>query len=292
MKGGFDHAAVHERSGTLYVAHTANDALDLIDIHSDKYLRSIPGLQGVAGVLVSNGKDLIFTSNRGEKSIGIFHQGREDELVKVRVGGFPNGLAFDSSKKHLLAANVSRQDDPAPVTVSMVDSVKKVLTADIVVPGRTRWTVFDPKSNRFYVNISKPSQIVAVESVDPDGIAARFDIPATGPHGLDLDLEGSRLFCATDAGALFTVDLDSESVVRSVDLTGPPDVIFYNSSLKHLYVAIGDPGVIDVIDTMSMKRVEKVKTERGAHTIGYAREQNKVYAFLPETHRAAIFTDK
>ena len=28
---GFDHAAVHERRGLCYVAHTANDALDVID---------------------------------------------------------------------------------------------------------------------------------------------------------------------------------------------------------------------------------------------------------------------
>ena len=29
--GGFDHAALHCASGRLYVAHTANDALDVID---------------------------------------------------------------------------------------------------------------------------------------------------------------------------------------------------------------------------------------------------------------------
>jgi hypothetical protein len=30
-KGGFDHAAVHAASGHVYVAHTANDAVDVID---------------------------------------------------------------------------------------------------------------------------------------------------------------------------------------------------------------------------------------------------------------------
>ena len=29
--GGFDHAAVHAASGQVYVAHTANDAVDVID---------------------------------------------------------------------------------------------------------------------------------------------------------------------------------------------------------------------------------------------------------------------
>ena len=96
-KGGFDHAAVHDKSDTLYVAHTANDAVDVIDSHHDKYLRSIPGLPGVAGVLVSNEKGLVFTSNRGEKTVGLFPHDQEKKLAKVRVGGFPNGLAFDPS---------------------------------------------------------------------------------------------------------------------------------------------------------------------------------------------------
>jgi len=34
--GGFDHAAVHCASGRLYVAHTANDALDVIDCIQDR----------------------------------------------------------------------------------------------------------------------------------------------------------------------------------------------------------------------------------------------------------------
>ena len=263
----------------------------MIDSRHDKYLRSIPGLLGVAGVLVSNEKDLVFTSNRGEKTVGVFPYGREEKLEKVRVGGFPNGLAFDPSRNTLLAANVSKQDDPAPITVSMVETKKKILTADIVVPGRTRWTVFDSKMDRFYVNVSNPPQIVAIDSKDPDGIAASYDIPATGPHGLDIDSENRRLFCACDQGGLFTVDLQSGRVSRASDLTGPPDVIFYNSRLNHLYVAIGEPGTIDVFDTNAMKLIQKVKTDLGGHTIAYNPETDKVYAFTPASHRATVYQD-
>ena len=71
-----------------------------------------------------------------------------------------------------------------------------------------------------------------------------------------------------------------------------PDVIFYNPKLEHLYVAIGDPGVIEVYDTNALKRVQTVKTELGAHTIAFNVDTNKVYAFLPGTHRAAVFDDR
>jgi hypothetical protein len=234
----------------------------------------------------------VFTSNRGEKTVGVFPHGQEKRLEKVKVGGDPNGLAFDPSLNNLLAANVSRPDDPVPITASIVDVKKNILTADILMPGRTRWAVFDKKAERFYINIAKPPQIVAVVSLDPDGVAASYDIPAAGPHGLDIDVEGRRLFCACDQGVLLEVDLHTRKTSQPSDLSGPPDVIFYNSQLEHLYVTSGHPGAIDVFDTTTMKRVQTVKTEEGAHTIGYSPESNKVYAFLPETHRASAYLDE
>ena len=33
--GGLDHRAVHEPTGRVYVAHTANDAVDVIDVEAE-----------------------------------------------------------------------------------------------------------------------------------------------------------------------------------------------------------------------------------------------------------------
>ena len=40
--GGFDHADIHAPTDRLYVAHTSNDAIDVIDIAKDEYFESIP----------------------------------------------------------------------------------------------------------------------------------------------------------------------------------------------------------------------------------------------------------
>lgn len=77
----------------------------------------------------------------------------------------------------------------------------------------------------------------------------------------------------------------------TLELSGTPDVIFFNPALGRLYVAIGDPGVIDVVDTEAMRRLETVSTEKGAHTLAFDDSRNKVYAFAPQTHRALVFAD-
>jgi DNA-binding beta-propeller fold protein YncE len=290
--GGFDHAAVHGRREYLYVAHTINNAIDVIDCATDRYLHSIPNLTGVAGALVSEERDLVFTSNRGENTIGIFAPDAEANLVKVPVGVKPNGLAFDPQSGLLLAANVGDPAIPGSFTVSLVDVVQRRMIAPIPVPGRTRWTIFDQVTDAFYVNITDPAQIGVIGAQQPAQVARKISVPATGPHGLDLDTEQRRLFCACDAKKLLTLDLVSGVVLQANDLSGVPDVIFFNTALHRLYVAIGDPGVIDVFDTASMQRVEVITTEKGAHTIGFDAGRNKVYAFLPQTQRAAVYRDE
>jgi hypothetical protein len=72
-KGGFDHAAVHAASGHVYVAHTANDASTSSIATEAPVLDPRP--RGVAGALVSDEAQLIFTSNRAENTIGVFAPG-------------------------------------------------------------------------------------------------------------------------------------------------------------------------------------------------------------------------
>lgn len=290
--GGFDHAAVHRASARVYVAHTANDTLDVLDAAADRYLHSIPDLTGVAGALVSDEDNLVFTSNRGENTVGIFAPGDETGVAKVPVGLRPNGLAYDAGRGRLLAANVGDPAIAGSFTLSVVDVKRRELAASIPVPGRTRWTVFDAVADAFYVNIADPAQIVVVESKDMTRVARVIDIPAAGPHGLDLDREQRRLFCACDAAKLLTVDTQTGGVLSESELSGAPDVIFFNNALKHLYVAVGDPGVIDLFDTETMRRLDSVPTEKGAHTIALDLDRNKVYAFLPRTHRAAVYGDR
>jgi len=290
--GGFDHAAVHHARAHLYVAHTANDSVDVIDCASDQYLHSIPNLTGVAGALVSDERDLIFTSNRGENTASIISPDNEAGTAKVDVGIRPNGLSFDPKRNLLLTANVGGPNIPDSYTLSMVDVERRATIYSIPVAGRTRWTIFDPTADCFYVNIADPFQIVVIESANPTRVARTMAIPAKGPHGLDFDPATNRLFCACDSGKLLALDAFSGEILLEADLSGTPDVIFFNAALRHLYVAIGDPGVIDLFETDSLKRIETIATEKGAHTVGFDAMRNKVYAFLPESHRTSIYLDE
>lgn len=290
-KGGFDHADIHLPTDRLYVAHTSNDAIDVIDSARDLYIESMPGLVAVAGALVSEARGLVFTSNRGENTVSVFSPHAERDAFKIVVGVKPNGLAFDPARGILIVANVGDPSIPDSHSVSVVDLARRERIAEVKVPGRTRWAIYDVAGGMFFVNIAAPARIIAIDARNPTKILKEYEVPAAGPHGLELDPATGRLLCACDAGLLLAIEATSGDVLADVPLSGAPDVIFLHPQSGHLYVAIGDPGVIDVIDIGTMRREEVVTTEAGAHTLALNRKRNKVYAFLPQSHRAAVFVD-
>jgi DNA-binding beta-propeller fold protein YncE len=290
--GGFDHAAVHEPTGRIYVAHTANDAVDIIDIEARKYLGSVGNLAGVAGALVAPEPDLLLTSNRGENTVGILRLDDVAMVHKIAVGVRPNGLAHDSRRARLLVAHVGDPGIPGSYTVSIVDVRTRQRISDVPVAGRTRWAVYDPIADVYHVNIADPPQIVVIEAGDPVGIRRVVAMPHAGPHGLDLDVSRRRLFCACDAGVLLEIHADSGAILGAEPIAGVPDVVFLDVARNRLYVAIGEPGVIDLFDTVRLRRHETVPTESGAHTLSFDAARHLVCAFLPASHRAAVYEDQ
>ncbi len=193
--GGFDHAAVHAASGHVYVAHTANDAVDVFDPVSQRHLYSVPQLRGVAGVLVSDEAQLVISSNRAENTIGIFGPGPDPQVSKVAVGVRPNGLAYDHVHRQILVANVGDPAIPGSHTLAVVAIDEGAVRAEIPVAGRTRWAIFDPEAQAFYVNIADPAEIVVVDARQPGGTdharCAVREGPGTEPPER---LSGCRVF--------------------------------------------------------------------------------------------------
>src|SRR5882724_11439612 len=258
---GFDHADVYRCQSPvmsrLYVAHTGADRIDSIDCRTNSYLGSLPDVPGVAGVVIDSEQDFLFSSDRGCARVSIYRCSDETLLGRVGVGYRPNGLAYDPTRRRLFVFNIG---DPPGVncTVSVVTIDEMRLIATIPLPGRPRWAVYDAVTEHIYANIQKPAQIVVLSAKDLK-IARTFNVQATGPHGLAIS--GDRVFCAVDGGALIALHRDTGAPLGSIALPGEPDVIMHDTESARLFVAIGSPGVVSVIDEQRLMTLETVPTE-------------------------------
>jgi DNA-binding beta-propeller fold protein YncE len=290
--GGFDHAAVDTTRSRLYVAHPSNNSVDVIDLSARRFVRSLTSQKGVAGIWVSEDPGFLFTSNRGEDSASIFRLRQEEELYRLPTGSRPNGLAFDPRRQHLLVAGVGNRDLGATPTATVFDVPNGNRLCQVPLPGRTRWALYHPSTDAFYVNIADPPLIAQIEGASPSRVRRFIPLPATGPHGLEQDPDGRTLYCACDDGQLLLVDLPSGKARSAGRLAGAPDVAWLNPRLGHLYVAIGDPGVVQVFRTDPWSFVESVPTAVGAHTLTIDPDADEVHVFLPETHEDLVLRDR
>src|SRR5215831_2406706 len=113
--GDFDHGDVYLESGHVFVANTAAGTVEVIDGEHLHHLATIPGCPEASGVLAVQDDALIFAAARGAGKLLVIDPITLSVLRTVAVGARPNGLAWDSRRRHLLVEDV--QDN----TVRLVD---------------------------------------------------------------------------------------------------------------------------------------------------------------------------
>ena len=281
---GFDHGDVHLGTGRIFVAHTAAGTVEVIDGERLVHAGTVPGCPEGSGVLCARTEGLVFAAARGAGRVLIIDVGSLSVTAEITTGPRPNGLAWNGRTGTLLVADV--EDFHARLHRTSGD-----LVGQVELPGRPRWCVYDSAADRFLVNIRDPA-CVAVVAGEPPSVVDRWPVSSSGPHGLDLDVAGGRAFVACDGGAVCVLDVASGQERDSVPISGQPDAIWYNPRRRRLlYVAIGSPGVVDVIDTVAMRRCQQVVTGEGAHTTAFDALRQRLAVFLPGTCRAAIYQE-
>jgi DNA-binding beta-propeller fold protein YncE len=278
----FDHGDVHLATGLIFVAHSSRGTVEVIDGVNRAHVRTIPGCPDASGVLCLQQEGIVLVAARGAGRVLVVEVGSLRVLREVACGPRPNGLAWDERRGRLLAADV--QD----LSARLLDPRTGESVGRLMLPGRPRWCVYDPAGDRFLVNIREPA-CVALLSAEPFALTGRWPVSSAGPHGLDLDLGGRRALVACDGGRVVALDLGSGAELAEVPIAGVPDAIWHNPQRRLLYVAIGDPGLVEVIDTATMTRRERVATEIGAHTTAFDRVRQQLAVFEPGACRVALF---
>jgi DNA-binding beta-propeller fold protein YncE len=280
----FDHGDVHLATGRIFAAHTAAGSVEVIDGQRQAHLRTIGGCPEASGVLCVQHQGVVFAAARGAGKVLVIDAESLALLREVSCGLRPNGLAWDEGRGRLLVADVQE------MSARLLDPSTGEGLGQLELPGRPRWCVYDRDGDRFLVNIREPA-CLALLTAEPFALADRWPVSSAGPHGLDLDAQGRRAFVACDGGRVAVLDLGSGNQVAEVQIAGAPDAIWNNPEHRLLYVAIGDPGLVEVIDTATMTHRQQIVTETGAHTTAFDVARQQLAVFLPDSCRVALYRE-
>ncbi|MDG6964436.1 MAG: hypothetical protein JRN16_02180 [Nitrososphaerota archaeon] len=277
--GGFDHADVHLQSGKVYIAHTADDNVEVVEGEALSHVATIHGCPEASGALCAQPDGPVFAAARGTGRLLVVDVDSDRTVKEVTVGSGPNDLTWDSLRKHLLVADV--KDNQA----RLADPELGKVTPSSSLRGRPRWCLYDGKLDLFLVNIRDPP---GVALISPETMAERkfVSVSVNGPHGLEAVEGTGRAFVACDGKALVSLDFVRGRETAKVPLSGVPDVLWRNRKRNILYCAGEEPGVIDVIDTENMTVGQGLATEEGAHTLAF--DEKRQMLFVPQPKSGAL----
>jgi DNA-binding beta-propeller fold protein YncE len=285
VSGGYDHADVHLKSGKVYIAHTANGSVEVVDGEGLNHVKTILGCPEASGVLCAQNEGLVFAAARGAGKILVINVENDETVDEIEAGSRPNGLAWDSKRKQLLVADV--EDNKG----RLADPDTGRVLSEFALRGRPRWSIYEPILDAFLVNIRDPAGLAVIS---PGRLAENRFVPisVSGPHGLDVIGGAGRAFIACDGKYLVELDLVSGREAAVVPLSGEPDVLWLNPRGGQLYCAIGEAGVIDVIDVRRREVRESVPTEEGAHTLTFDGNRQRLYALMPKSQLANVYHEE
>jgi DNA-binding beta-propeller fold protein YncE len=271
-KGGFDYLQVDNEKRRLLLDHTGNGTLDIIDLNTEKLLKSIK--TGTAqGVAVDSMKNRYYVAVSKEKKLVIIDSEKLEVIDELALPGPGDAIAMGPKGVNRVFVG---HDDATDLWV--IDPDAKGIVTSLKIPEGPEYIVPEDDTSRVYLNIKSDDSLQVVSASDNNStISSTWQTaPAKKPHGLALDLHRPRrLFVAGTNGKLAVLSADSGQLMGSADMVNGVDQIAFDAGKDRLYCPSSN-GKMTVLDTSgnSVKPIGDVITARGAKTV----------TFDPKTH--------
>ncbi len=99
-EGDFDRGDVSLSNGYVFITNTAAGTVEVADGEHLRHLATIPDCPEASGVLAAQEEGLVFAAARGAGKLLVIDAVFTTVLREVAVGSRPNGLAWDTLRKH------------------------------------------------------------------------------------------------------------------------------------------------------------------------------------------------
>ena len=228
----FDYAALDSTRGLLFLAHLGASEVVEVDVHANRVVRVIPGVQDVHGVFVVPDRHRVYATATGANQMVILDEDTGRELGRGATGDYPDGLAYDPAHHTIWTTNESGGSE----TVLDADTAQPRGTVEL--GGEAGNVAYDPTSRQMLVDVQSRNELAVI---DPATLTVTRRVPLPGcshDHGLNLDVAHRLAFVACDANAtLLTVDLTDWHTIGTDQVGDDPDVLAFDPGAGRLYVA-------------------------------------------------------
>ena len=259
--GGWDYLSADAATHRLYVPRS--DRVMVIDTRDGHVVGTVPGTQGVHGVVFDRKSGKAYTSNGRGNNVTKF------DIATLRVEGTypvsgqgPDSIVFDESTNEVWTFNGKSRD----ATVLATDGH---VVATVALAGKPEFAVSDAHGTIF-VNDEEHANMIAID-VAAHRVRATWKLgDCEEPSGLAFDAAHARLFSVCQNGHMAVTDAKSGRHVATVPIGRGPDGAEFDAALGNAYSSNGSDGTVTVVherDADHFDVAATIETQKSARTM-------------------------
>ena len=271
----FDYLTIDYRRGQLWAAHLGANQTYVIDLKTNRLLKTIADTPGVEGVEVVPDLNKVYTSNWGDHTIGVIDANRLAVVKKIPALNKPDGNAYAAPFHKLYVS------DERAKTLLVVDVRTDQVVQKIPFASETGMPQYDPVARKVYLNLQESNRFVVIDPAT-DRVEGSYPVGrCVGNHGMALDPARHLAFLACEGNDQLTVfDVAAHRPVAQVPLPAGGDVVKYDAGLRRVYVACysGFISVIRAVDATHFVKLQDVPVQKKVHSLAVDQRTHRVYA--------------
>jgi DNA-binding beta-propeller fold protein YncE len=286
----WDHFGVDLKGQRLFVASEEDPAVEVLDLKTNKLIRTLTDFKEPHNVLVFPEMNELFVVDGEASEIKILKYDSYELTDRVALTIDADPIAYDPATKYLYVVNGGREAHTPYCLISIVDTKTGKKLADMKLDtNRLESMAIENSGSRLFVNMTGANEIGVVDR-NKRAVVATWPITA-GEQNVPMQYDEARhrLFVVTrKPSKLVVVNTDTGKEVTSIPVAEYADDLAYDPAHHRLYVACGGlqgaQGAISVVeqrDSDNYQLIATVPTKPGAKTARLVPELNRYYVGVP-----------
>jgi DNA-binding beta-propeller fold protein YncE len=269
--GGFDYVTVDPARRRIYAAHTASEALLIVDADTGAIVGQVR-VGPMHGVAVDPATGHVFTGNGTDQSVSEIDPVALKVLRSVDVAGNVDAIAYDPANGHIYA------DEDDGTHLFVVDAKTMTSVGTVALPGhKPEYLAVDPKTHDVYQNITDLAEVAVIDATT---LTVKRTIPTpaiVGNHPLQFDSAYGHLLVGGQNGTIAAYDR-AGTLVGTVAIQARVDQCSLDETNHELACAgSGKLSVVRDLPSGAPVAVTSTTVPAGAHTVGYDPKAGRIW---------------
>jgi DNA-binding beta-propeller fold protein YncE len=296
VKGRIDHMDVDIKGKRIFVAGLENGSLEVVDLQTGKWLKSISGFKKTQGIAYVPSLNKVFVASGDDGMLRVFRGDTLELLDAIKLDLGPNRVAFDPNTQLLYVGYGGKDAGKDYGEVGIIDTKTDEHLGDVKVEAHPSELLLDQSGKTLLVFVSIASKVQVVDTSKHE-VVSTWPVSSQRNGDGALDEKTNRIFIGTRTPArMIVMDSQTGKEVTNLPTVEGMDGVYFDARRKRIYISGGrdyDVGYVFAYqqkDADHYELIGKMATKAGAGTSFWSPELDRYYIAAPahDKEEAAI----